>query len=156
MGKPRKTTETSFSADVWKRQLPNPSEHQYLLIQRARGWYRTYDCLTCQGRYKWSLVVRKHRLVMRIWPSGTYPLSETVKLQYATGRPVRWQLANVYTVHMDNCTLGYAFNFVSDTSSNRILVAGNWHNTHAIYIPSAACWSPPEDEQVLLETGRGP
>jgi hypothetical protein len=29
----------------------------------------------------------------------------------------------------------------------------NWHNTH---IPSAACSELPEDEQVMLETCRGP
>ena len=46
---------------------------------------------------------------MRMWPSGTYPLSETVKMLYATGRRDKWQLANLHTVGMDNRAIGYAF-----------------------------------------------
>jgi hypothetical protein len=33
--------------------------------------------------------------------------------------------------------------------------AANWHNTHAIY-QNAICVAPPEDEQVMFETRRGP
>jgi hypothetical protein len=43
---------------------------------------------------------------------------------------------------------------VMSVGCTRILVADNWHN--ARNIPSAVCVAPPEYEEVMLETRRGP
>jgi len=114
VGRPRKTTETFFFLHVfesdgsrtqvnintdWASGSADDTGHSAV---RMVAWLS-------QGRYEWSLVVRKHHLVVRMWPSGTYPLGETVKMLCATGRRDKWQFANLHTVSMDNRKISYVF-----------------------------------------------
>jgi hypothetical protein len=123
----RKTTETflnlfSFPAQIWYRHLLDLSEHPYRFSHRVGGRYRTlgcaHGCLASQGRCRWSQVGRKHHLVIRMWPSGTCPFGETVKMQYATGWRDWWRCANPVSqcVFMLNSWHNFTLNLVFSSS----------------------------------------